>query len=463
MTSASLDLDAIERRVAEAARAAELAAWRADVHGVRGGDDDADAPLLLLAQDAPLAARLQAYAAAGERRATMLAARLERVRLAAVHAFTPVLGDAASEAAWLAHLREDGVRARREAAWRARVVAAAPAASKLLACAAARRQVPDYGERLLAAHELDGGELGRLVAAEAARTEAAWRTARATRAAALGVDTLAPWDLHVWPGGASARAPLARALAAVSAWATLGRDAETLGFAGVNARVDEPAVGGAAATTYFVDAPLDVRVVAAEPRGEWSGWTSLAHELGHALYATGHMAAAPWSLRDAPAPWLHEAVAQVFAARAASAAWVHAALPDDLAEYLDEHAAFERLLGARLRLVHVTFERALLEPGYTPAQLAQLWWDAMQRHVGVGVDVPARAPSWARVSHFATRPGSAAVSLAADAAAARLEPALRAAGSSGAAWLCGALFAPGAARAAAVTLTDALAAAPVAG
>ncbi len=481
--AAELELRTIEARIAAAMCAAELAAWRADVEGARASDDGARAALLAIAEDTEIRARLAAYAADtgaaadasridasridayGARRAALLAARLERVSLGALGAREASLARrglpvgpqaAARAAAWLECLRGDRARARREAAWHARV-AAGPDATALAACFAARRRAPDYGARALAAHELDRAQVERLAADEAARTEATWRAASAARAAALGVARLAPWDLFAWPGAATTRDELRAALARTGARAALERDLVQLGFASAGrTRVDEP-LGGAevGATTYFVEPPHDVRVVAADAGGELGGWQRLAHELGHALYARGHDATLPWSLRDAPAPWLHEAVAQAFALRPARAAWMVscARLSTAQAEELAAHAAFERLLEARLRLVHVGFERDLHDPATSAASAGELsarWWAGMERLVGVSH--PAHPPSWARVAHFTTRPGSAAAYLAADVAAAQLEPAIEAAGPRAASWLDERLFRPGATRAASVTL-----------
>jgi hypothetical protein len=410
-------LEALEQRVAQAARAAELAAWRIDVRGARadGADAAAGAALLALAHEPEVELTLRAGAADGDRRAQMLSARLERVRLSAGVAWLPsARASAAEEASWLACLREDPSRERREAAWRRRVAAAAHAGEAIVASAAARRRLgtsgASYAARLLRANELSEAEVEALLAAEDTRTQEAWQKARAAREAALGLasGTLAPWDLHAWPGHAS----VSEMLSGRSGWQMQAAWARAWGFDDAplaNVPVDEPAAGGASATTYFIDAPHDVRVVAEDPCGEWSGWVRLGHELGHVLYARGHDPLLPWSLRDAPAPWLHEAVAQRFAG--------HTMTPTPGRGFA-EPVAFERALASRLRLVHASFERDLHDVTVPLGALTARWWAAMRRFLGV--DDPAGAASWARVTHFASRPGSGAVYLAAEAAAVRL-------------------------------------------
>ncbi len=69
--------------------------------------------------------------------------------------------------------------------------------------------------------------------------------------------------------------------------------------------------------TYLVAPPVDVRVIAGELHSA-AGRRALAHELGHACYAVHHDPELPWSLADAPARCLHEAVAELFADAAES-------------------------------------------------------------------------------------------------------------------------------------------------
>jgi hypothetical protein len=207
---------------------------------------------------------------------------------------------------------------------------------------------------VLAAEGLDEARVERALLALDAATGEAWRNL---------FPGGAPWDLFV------ADEPLRFARSAPC-------------------RVDEPA-SGVGAMTYFVDPPHDVRVVAPWPEGG-EGWLVLAHELGHARYACGHDPALPWRLRDAPAPWLHEAVAQAEAAQVPG-----------------EAARFHRLLGARLRLVHAEVERRGVDG----------FGEACRRYLGVDVPEPL---AWTRLGFLAARPGAGARYLVAEEAALRL-------------------------------------------
>ncbi len=90
---------------------------------------------------------------------------------------------------------------------------------------------------------------------------------------------------------------------------------DRLGEAGLEVRGVEldvslaaPEDAPVAACTFPVDPPHDVRVYVRAPHTA-RGLRLLAHELGHAAYASGHDPELPWSLRTAPSRAVHEGVA----------------------------------------------------------------------------------------------------------------------------------------------------------
>jgi hypothetical protein len=71
-------------------------------------------------------------------------------------------------------------------------------------------------------------------------------------------------------------------------------------------QLDAPAQG----RTFPVAPPGDVRVYVRGPNNQ-RGWRTLAHELGHALYATAGNPSGPWSLRGAPSRAADETIARL--------------------------------------------------------------------------------------------------------------------------------------------------------
>lgn len=132
------------------------------------------------------------------------------------------------------------------------------------------------------------------------------------------------------------------------------------------------------ARTYLVDPPRDVRVVGPQPSTP-AELRALAHELGHGVYACSHRADLAWSLRDAPARWVHEGVAE------------------HIADRLVGRDAIESGRWPWLQLC-ARFERDV----YTSADRdADASWRAL--HATYLGGEPSR--SWRDVDHFAVDPG----------------------------------------------------------
>ncbi len=172
-------------------------------------------------------------------------------------------------------------------------------------------------------------------------------------------------------------------------------------------RVDRSADCGARA--YVVDPGAgDIRLlVGTEP--SLAGWRELAHEIGHAWYASSLDPGLSWSLAIAAAPCLDEGVAECFAAVVDGV--------DFLVEGLGMSAARARAVSAarrrarwgwrRWQLARTDFERDLYEDPH--CDLERRWRELLLRYLGAG-----DYPPWHSVAHLRSNAGSQASYLVGD-------------------------------------------------
>ncbi len=155
-----------------------------------------------------------------------------------------------------------------------------------------------------------------------------------------------------------------------------------------------------------VDREGDVRILCnVVPGSEWM--EVMLHELGHAVFSSGHERSQPWLLRDAHLTTT-EGMA-IFAGRLSrDAGWlervagVTAADAAQLGDALRRAQAAEIVLFARWVLVMTNFERRLYAD---PEQdLDTVWWDLVHRYQGVTPPEGRDAPDWAAKIHVACAP-----------------------------------------------------------
>lgn len=407
--AAASELDALEAQIAAATRADELAAFMAHTGAPRPSGDALGQLAAAPATSARLA-RLGEAAGPDGSRARLLARRLARARVrrrVPIQARSRVDAAAVTAAArWRtdAHDADAGVR---EQAWRARHAAHAADVPILLDWARRAASSSAWTEALASEALTVAGVDDAWRALELA-TRAPWAAARAALAAE------APWDLDRWD-----RALVAAVEARLAALS--GRDALAASRAILGGPVPSGvriAGGQGGAVTYLVDPPRDVRVLVPSVAASLPSWATLAHELGHAVLATAHDPTAPFWLRDAAAPWLHELGGQVLAGVVSHPAWLTDVLGLSPAQAVAVAARreLERLLVLRLRLVHVRLEQAILDGAEPAATYAALMADLVGVAAGSGA-----TPAWVHaVRALAERPGGAASALLADAVVQRL-------------------------------------------
>jgi peptidyl-dipeptidase A len=133
----------------------------------------------------------------------------------------------------------------------------------------------------------------------------------------------------------------------------------------------------------------------------------MLHELGHAVFSTGHERSLPWLLRDAHTTTT-EGMA-IFAGRLASdrqwleqIAGVAAADASRLGDSLRRARVAEIVLFGRWVLVMTNFERQLYAD---PEQdLDRVWWELVSRYPAVTPPDGRHAPDWAAKIHVACAP-----------------------------------------------------------
>lgn len=433
-------LDAAEAELHAATRDELVAQWAAETEAERGTSGGGAVRLVALAAGdlcERLAERGAACEGAEARRCELLHRRLLLARVEGQPEIAALVAEltlaswsaAAGDDARLALLRGDGDRGRRERAWRERAALGHKLWPRLRELVERRNDAARelgaasyYAFRLRLA-ELDVPEVDRALVELGHASEAPWREARDALLAMVGAGPLAPWDLHLDPHGTGTLASSWLPNAAEAAEAALRASGFSLPTERVRVEHGRPA-------TFAIDPPGDVRVLLPVGAGLARFRTAL-HELGHALYSAGHDAALPWSLRDAPAPCLHEAVAQRISALAGERAWLVArGVPEQDAARLADGVRHEQAIEARLLVLQVGLERAL----YEGADPVASWQTLGMQHLGFDVRGSARA--WARVPHLVLHP----TLLASYAVAAGIATGLRAAPE----WLTARIFRPGA-------------------
>lgn len=155
-----------------------------------------------------------------------------------------------------------------------------------------------------------------------------------------------------------------------------------------------------------VDREGDVRVLSnVVPNAAWMA--TMLHELGHAVFSSGHDASLPWLLRDAHLT-ATEGMAILGGRMYADPEWLErvaglsAADAQGLAPGLRATRAAAAVVFARWVLVMTTFERHLYAD---PDQdLDGVWWELVRRHQRVTPPDGRRAPDWAAKVHVACAP-----------------------------------------------------------
>jgi len=157
-----------------------------------------------------------------------------------------------------------------------------------------------------------------------------------------------------------------------------------------------------------MDRKGDVRVLAnfSPTEGQFS---TLLHELGHAVYSKYLSRDLPWLLREEAHPFTTEAVAMLFGRLTRSAAWLTAAVGvppaqiERLSPAIEKQLRTSQLVMARWTLVMVNFERALYE---NPEQdLNTLWWNLKERFQLLKAPArPQGAADWAAKIHITAWP-----------------------------------------------------------
>lgn len=408
-----------------------------------------------------LARRLERHARlalAGAIEADPTVARLT-AELAAAHARRRAFvgGRAYTDQEIAGLLRSEPDRATRERAWRARAVLGAEVAGAFTELvrwrneAARRVGYASFFSLRLAIAGLDEERL--LVEAaglDAATARAHW-DALAERREALRIARVEPWDLFYDVTGHAAF--LGSAMRRDRLLPVVARTFAGLGFRldALPIQMDWDARPGRSPhpMSFPIDPPFDVRVVVDVADG-LAAWRTTFHELGHALYSAHYDPELPWVFRDAPAEFVHEGVAELFAGVLEDEVWQAdvAGLPTEMGRAIVETRRQEALLDARTRLAMLHFERELYRA--EGADPTELWWTVVDRFLGIPHD--GNEPVWAGFLHFVTHPVYVPNYLLAGDVAARLLGALRAEvggfveNPAAGEWLRERIFRPGASR-----------------
>ena len=180
--------------------------------------------------------------------------------------------------------------------------------------------------------------------------------------------------------------------------------------AALDERVRVDVIPGSAARTYVVDPRAgDIRLLVGETT-TIAAWRDLAHELGHAWYASKLDPGLPWLLALAAAPCVDEAIAGYFAAVVDSVSFMVEGLGMSERRAREVSAIRHRARWGwrRWQQVRTLFERDLYSD--PRSDLDQRWRELLDLHVGGARDYP----PWHSVAHLRTDPGSQANYLVGD-------------------------------------------------
>ena len=317
-------------------------------------------------------------------------------------------GKQTSDAALRDVLRFEKDRARREAAWRARVGVGAQLASGLSRLVRLRNELArrhgysDFYALRMHLEGLDPQTVADLTARLDALTREPYRRFVASLTTHLGIFELQPWDVAFDYRDVHRRLrtrfPKERLFPLLKeTFAGMGLPLDDLP---ITWDLDERPGKTQHAFCFGVDVPVDIRVLANLVDGLPS-YRTLFHEVGHAVY-DATIDQPSFILRGPPNGSFAEASAQLFAFVLDRPAWLEGALGLTRAEAAALLASERErnIVNVRNYLAWMAFERSLYQD--PDADPTAAWWALEERFMEVegGHDEAA----WAQIIHFTTHP-----------------------------------------------------------